>query len=217
MILLGRSGRRRVECRRNEMIRPWPLMVEQRVIFSFDNFCRFAVGRWRRRAACAMCGIVGYVGHRRACDVVLDASRRMEYRGYDPKGRGASNGVVITSTSRMPAKHQRRQRVIDHRLVIHRRQLLARARRDGMQPGPGPTRQMIPRTEVILSKCGGTRHTVATFWPVADGLAATLPHLTVPSRRDPLSSILQMASIRKSCCVYELSYRRFICLRCAER
>ena len=35
---------------------------------------------------CAMCGIVGYVGHRPACDVVIGALRRMEYRGYDSAG-----------------------------------------------------------------------------------------------------------------------------------
>jgi glucosamine--fructose-6-phosphate aminotransferase (isomerizing) len=33
-----------------------------------------------------MCGIVGYVGQRPACDVVIDALRRMEYRGYDSAG-----------------------------------------------------------------------------------------------------------------------------------
>jgi glutamine---fructose-6-phosphate transaminase (isomerizing) len=33
-----------------------------------------------------MCGIVGYVGHQPALDVVVDALRRMEYRGYDSAG-----------------------------------------------------------------------------------------------------------------------------------
>jgi glutamine---fructose-6-phosphate transaminase (isomerizing) len=33
-----------------------------------------------------MCGIVGYVGQRPACEVVMDALRRMEYRGYDSSG-----------------------------------------------------------------------------------------------------------------------------------
>lgn len=33
-----------------------------------------------------MCGIVGYVGKRQACGVVMDALRRMEYRGYDSAG-----------------------------------------------------------------------------------------------------------------------------------
>ncbi|MEY8017946.1 glutamine--fructose-6-phosphate transaminase (isomerizing) [Mycobacterium servetii] len=33
-----------------------------------------------------MCGIVGYVGQRPAHEVVIDALRRMEYRGYDSSG-----------------------------------------------------------------------------------------------------------------------------------
>ncbi|HOW95304.1 MAG TPA: glutamine--fructose-6-phosphate transaminase (isomerizing), partial [Mycolicibacterium fallax] len=33
-----------------------------------------------------MCGIVGYVGPRPACGIVVDALRRMEYRGYDSSG-----------------------------------------------------------------------------------------------------------------------------------
>jgi DNA gyrase/topoisomerase IV subunit B len=33
-----------------------------------------------------MCGIVGYVGHRTAAEVVLDGLRRLEYRGYDSAG-----------------------------------------------------------------------------------------------------------------------------------
>ena len=36
-----------------------------------------------------MCGIVGYVGHRQAADVIVDGLTRLEYRGYD------SAGVVI--------------------------------------------------------------------------------------------------------------------------
>jgi glutamine---fructose-6-phosphate transaminase (isomerizing) len=39
-----------------------------------------------------MCGIVGYVGHRPACDVLIDALRRMEYRGYDSAGVALANG-----------------------------------------------------------------------------------------------------------------------------
>jgi glucosamine--fructose-6-phosphate aminotransferase (isomerizing) len=33
-----------------------------------------------------VCGIVGYVGHQSALDVVLDGLRRLEYRGYDSAG-----------------------------------------------------------------------------------------------------------------------------------
>ncbi|GFG73042.1 glutamine--fructose-6-phosphate transaminase (isomerizing) [Mycobacterium botniense] len=39
-----------------------------------------------------MCGIVGYVGHRPACEVVMDALRRMEYRGYDSAGIALVDG-----------------------------------------------------------------------------------------------------------------------------
>jgi glutamine---fructose-6-phosphate transaminase (isomerizing) len=39
-----------------------------------------------------MCGIVGYVGTRDACGVVVDALRRMEYRGYDSAGVALVDG-----------------------------------------------------------------------------------------------------------------------------
>ena len=39
-----------------------------------------------------MCGIVGYVGQRPACDVVVEALRRMEYRGYDSAGIALLDG-----------------------------------------------------------------------------------------------------------------------------
>lgn len=40
-----------------------------------------------------MCGIVGYVGYRDALGVVVDALRRMEYRGYDSAGVAILNGA----------------------------------------------------------------------------------------------------------------------------
>src|SRR6478735_9337686 len=40
-----------------------------------------------------MCGIVGYVGQRPACEVVVDALRRMEYRGYDSSGVALLDGA----------------------------------------------------------------------------------------------------------------------------
>ncbi|WIM87646.1 glutamine--fructose-6-phosphate transaminase (isomerizing) [Candidatus Mycobacterium wuenschmannii] len=39
-----------------------------------------------------MCGIVGYVGHQPALGVVVDALRRMEYRGYDSAGIALVDG-----------------------------------------------------------------------------------------------------------------------------
>ncbi|OPY79620.1 MAG: Glutamine--fructose-6-phosphate aminotransferase (isomerizing) [Syntrophorhabdus sp. PtaU1.Bin153] len=44
-----------------------------------------------------MCGIVGYLGNRQACDILIDALKRLEYRGYDSAGIAMwNNGVVET-------------------------------------------------------------------------------------------------------------------------
>ena len=39
-----------------------------------------------------MCGIVGYVGSKRASDVILTGLKRLEYRGYDSAGLAVYNG-----------------------------------------------------------------------------------------------------------------------------
>jgi glucosamine--fructose-6-phosphate aminotransferase (isomerizing) len=39
-----------------------------------------------------MCGIVGYIGHGEALDVLVPALRRLEYRGYDSAGVAVANG-----------------------------------------------------------------------------------------------------------------------------
>ncbi|ANY22898.1 MULTISPECIES: glutamine--fructose-6-phosphate transaminase (isomerizing) [Gordonia] len=44
-----------------------------------------------------MCGIVGYVGRRDALDIVVDALRRMEYRGYDSAGVAILDGEGSTA------------------------------------------------------------------------------------------------------------------------
>ncbi|HKN96981.1 MAG TPA: glutamine--fructose-6-phosphate transaminase (isomerizing) [Pseudonocardiaceae bacterium] len=44
-----------------------------------------------------MCGIVGYVGHRQALDVVLDGLRRLEYRGYDSAGVAVLTGERLAT------------------------------------------------------------------------------------------------------------------------
>lgn len=42
-----------------------------------------------------MCGIVGYQGREEACDILIDALRRLEYRGYDSAGIAIWNDGVI--------------------------------------------------------------------------------------------------------------------------
>jgi len=49
-------------------------------------------GRDRLVTLSSMCGIVGYVGHRQALDVVVDGLRRLEYRGYDSAGVAVLTG-----------------------------------------------------------------------------------------------------------------------------
>lgn len=47
-----------------------------------------------------MCGIVGYVGHRKAPEVLLEGLRRLEYRGYDSAGVAVveDNKVSLTKS-----------------------------------------------------------------------------------------------------------------------
>jgi glucosamine--fructose-6-phosphate aminotransferase (isomerizing) len=50
-----------------------------------------------------MCGIVGYVGHRSALDVVIGGLQRLEYRGYDSAGVALvadTEGGALTSAKR---------------------------------------------------------------------------------------------------------------------
>src|SRR5690606_14071126 len=42
-----------------------------------------------------MCGIVGYIGQRRAEDVLVDGLRRLEYRGYDSSGLAGLQGAEL--------------------------------------------------------------------------------------------------------------------------
>ena len=39
-----------------------------------------------------MCGIVAYVGHRQAQEIIIKGLKRLEYRGYDSAGIALLNG-----------------------------------------------------------------------------------------------------------------------------
>ncbi len=43
----------------------------------------------------AMCGIIGYIGDRKACDVIVSGLKRLEYRGYDSVGVVTENGGML--------------------------------------------------------------------------------------------------------------------------
>lgn len=51
-----------------------------------------------------MCGIVGYVGHEPAKDVLIDGLRRLEYRGYDSAGIAIPDGAGGIDVIRRPGK-----------------------------------------------------------------------------------------------------------------
>ncbi|BEP12447.1 glutamine--fructose-6-phosphate transaminase (isomerizing) [Acidothermaceae bacterium B102] len=51
-----------------------------------------------------MCGIVGYVGHQQALDVIMDGLRRLEYRGYDSAGVAILDGAGGLDSARKAGK-----------------------------------------------------------------------------------------------------------------
>jgi len=44
-----------------------------------------------------MCGIIGYIGHKNAQEIILNGLKRLEYRGYDSVGIATFNKNKISS------------------------------------------------------------------------------------------------------------------------
>ena len=72
-----------------------------------------------------MCGIVGYIGARKAAPIILDGLKRLEYRGYDSAGIAVVGDDCTLTVHRAPGKLRNLEDVVRMNPL------------DGFRPPPG--------------------------------------------------------------------------------
>src|ERR1700690_1097489 len=64
-----------------------------------------------------MCGIVGYVGKRKASTIIIEALKRLEYRGYDSAGVAVAQGGEIAVVKKVGRVDLLEKEASKHRLT----------------------------------------------------------------------------------------------------
>src|ERR1700690_155639 len=64
-----------------------------------------------------MCGIVGYVGKRKASTIIIEALKRLEYRGYDSAGVAVAQGGEIAVVKKVGRGDRLEKEASKHRLT----------------------------------------------------------------------------------------------------